>query len=187
MSNRDRPPALRRTADSYSNNNNNNSSSSSSGYGGSSANGVRRTSKGYNNTDGAAIYGGNSPSRDHGHGRNDDRKDDRLAVTARSSLLQPRVAVVLGLSKGWYPLLFLCRLLSIVPAAWWGLPSALRLLAMIHLTVFGLGNRSGPGVLAGGHPSMHCDLSFEARLRLLETFLGTLWVPYPVPCPSPRV
>lgn len=57
--------------------------------------------------------------------------------TAQSSLLQPRVAVALGVPKKWHFLLWLCRQSSTFPAIWWGLPSALRLLAMFHLIVFG--------------------------------------------------
>ncbi|KAK3363664.1 N-glycosylation protein-domain-containing protein [Lasiosphaeria hispida] len=98
-------------------------------------------------------------------------------VTARSSLLQPRVAVVLGVSKTWYPLLFLCRLLSIVPAVWWGLPIGLRLVAM---TFFGRTHLGCPSILPGtasadGSPAGHCGMSFEARLRLTETLLATVW------------
>ncbi|KAJ4392674.1 hypothetical protein N0V85_006897 [Neurospora sp. IMI 360204] len=58
-------------------------------------------------------------------------------MTAHSSLLQPRVAVALGVPKKWHFLLWLCRQSSTFPAIWWGLPSALRLLAMLHLIVFG--------------------------------------------------
>ncbi|POR37582.1 N-glycosylation protein eos1 [Tolypocladium paradoxum] len=44
------------------------------------------------------------------------------------SLLQPRVAVVLNVPPPWHPWLFALRLCSILPALWWGLPSALQLL-----------------------------------------------------------
>ncbi|KAJ3466886.1 hypothetical protein MRS44_004450 [Fusarium solani] len=44
------------------------------------------------------------------------------------SLLQPRVAVVLNVPPPWHPWLFTLRLVSILPALWWGLPSALQLL-----------------------------------------------------------
>lgn len=119
--------------------------------------------------------------------------DDPCAVTAQSSLLQPRIAFVLGLSKTWYPLLFICRLLSILPAVWSGLPSCLRLLAMTHLMYLGRngckgglpnpspGGGAGPAdgtpAAAGGTHSF--DMSFEARLRLTETLLATIWVRYP--------
>ncbi|KAK0633675.1 N-glycosylation protein-domain-containing protein [Immersiella caudata] len=105
--------------------------------------------------------------------------NDPSAVTARSSLLQPRLAVVLGVSEAWHPLLFLCRLLSIAPALFWGFPLALRLLAMIHLMFFGRANfKAGnpPETSLGAAPSLaSLDMTFEARLRLTETFLATIW------------
>ncbi|KAK4232324.1 N-glycosylation protein-domain-containing protein [Podospora fimiseda] len=57
--------------------------------------------------------------------------------TLPSSVLRPRIAVLLGISTKWQLLLFVCRLVSIVPGIWYGLPSVLRLLAMIHLLTFG--------------------------------------------------
>ncbi|QPC70150.1 hypothetical protein HYE68_000902 [Fusarium pseudograminearum] len=47
------------------------------------------------------------------------------------SLLQPRVAVVLNVPTPWHPWLFALRLFSILPALWWGLPSAVQLLLRI--------------------------------------------------------
>ncbi|KAG6035851.1 hypothetical protein E4U40_001750 [Claviceps sp. LM458 group G5] len=47
------------------------------------------------------------------------------------SMLQPRVAVVLNVNPQWHPYLFAFRLLSILPALWWGLPSALQLVLSI--------------------------------------------------------
>ncbi|KAI0172390.1 N-glycosylation protein-domain-containing protein [Hypoxylon sp. FL1284] len=44
------------------------------------------------------------------------------------SLLQPRVAVALGIPKRWHHTLTACRLLSIVPPFCWGLRYALRFL-----------------------------------------------------------
>lgn len=98
----------------------------------------------------------------------------------RSTLLQPRVAVALGVSKTWYPLLFLCRLASIAPGVLFGLPSAIRLLATLHLMYLdqlldgGALARLGRGdsfIAASGY-----DAAFEARLRLTETLLATIWV-----------
>jgi len=130
----------------------------------------------------------NTGKRNHDHNGGD---GDLCAVTAQSSLLQPRMAVVLGLSKIWHPLLFVCRLLSIGPAVWWGLPSGLRLLVMLHLLLFSdksslrvstAGSGTGTASLASAG---HSDVSsFEARLRLLEALLATVWVSF-VPPPSP--
>ncbi|TEA20240.1 N-glycosylation protein eos1 [Colletotrichum sidae] len=48
-----------------------------------------------------------------------------------SSLLEPRIAVVLNVPKTWRPWLFACRLLSIGPAVFWALQPALTLLVQI--------------------------------------------------------
>ena len=113
----------------------------------------------------------------------------------RSTLLQPRVAVALGVSKKWYPVLFLCRLASIAPGVLFGLPNALRLLAMLHLmyldrvldggTLSKLGR--GAGGLGGTSSSSTSgyDPEFEARLRLTEALLATIWVRLPPPPPFP--
>jgi hypothetical protein len=101
------------------------------------------------------------------------------AGPVRSTLLQPRVAVALGVSKTWYPLLFLCRLVSIAPGVLFGLPTALRLLATLHLMyldrVLDGGAlrrvRGGSSAATSGY-----DPAFEARLRLTETMLATIWV-----------
>jgi hypothetical protein len=99
----------------------------------------------------------------------------------RSTLLQPRVAVALGVSKKWYPLLFLCRLASIAPGALFGLPNVLRLLTTLHLMyldrVLDGGTLSKLGRGGGGSsPTSGYDAAFEARLRLTETLLATIWV-----------
>ncbi|KAF4448139.1 hypothetical protein F53441_8455 [Fusarium austroafricanum] len=54
-----------------------------------------------------------------------------IDVPVHPSLLQPRVAVVLNVPKPWHPWLFALRLVSILPALWWGLPSALQLLLRV--------------------------------------------------------
>ena len=46
----------------------------------------------------------------------------------KPTLLQPRVAVILNVPPPWHPWLFALRLCSCLPAAWFGLPGALRLL-----------------------------------------------------------
>ncbi|KAL2161183.1 hypothetical protein VTH06DRAFT_8402 [Thermothelomyces fergusii] len=138
----------------------------------------------------------------------------------RSTLLQPRVAVALGVSKKWYPVLFLCRLASIGPGVLFGLPNVLRLLATLHLMYLdrvidggalsklgragGLaaatttttagegaaaaaaaaattagGGRWGGGGGGGGanflSASSGYSPAFEARLRLTEALLATIW------------
>lgn len=44
-----------------------------------------------------------------------------------ASFLEPRIAVVLNISKRWRPWLFFSRLLSICPAIFWGVRPALQL------------------------------------------------------------
>ncbi|KAK3336821.1 N-glycosylation protein-domain-containing protein [Cercophora scortea] len=113
-------------------------------------------------------------NHNHNHNRSSSDGSAPLEVTAHSSLLQPRVAVVLGLSRRWHPLLFLCRLMSITPAIWWGLPSAIRLLAMLHLLVFGRRLGGGPPQSTTA-PTSFSSMSFESRLQLTETLLATIW------------
>jgi hypothetical protein len=107
------------------------------------------------------------------------------AGPVRSTLLQPRVAVALGVSKKWYPILFLCRLASIAPGVLFGLPNALRLLAMLHLmyldrvldggTLSKLGRGTGGSAANSSSSTSGYDPEFEARLRLTEALLATIW------------
>ncbi|KAI1475056.1 N-glycosylation protein-domain-containing protein [Daldinia eschscholtzii] len=76
------------------------------------------------------------------------------------SLLQPRVAVALGIPKRWHHTLSACRLLSIVPPILWGLRYALRFLLADLLR---LSERDH------GH-----DVSLSS-LRLTETALAVIW------------
>jgi hypothetical protein len=90
------------------------------------------------------------------------------------SILQPRVAVVLNVPTKWHPWLFALRLCSILPAVWWGLPSALQLLLRLL-------PRQPDLVLAVAAcgPGRDCELDREAaaaRYALTETALGTIWV-----------
>ncbi|KAK2067420.1 hypothetical protein P8C59_001163 [Phyllachora maydis] len=116
--------------------------------------------------------------------------DNEPEVTARSTLLQPRVAVVLGVPPRWHQPLFICRLFSTAPAMWWGLPNAIRFLVQLRLLV-GLGTGAGAsGVvedsLAADEEGLHWVRAIargsavtpnllEARLRLSETALAILW------------
>ncbi|KAH6973807.1 N-glycosylation protein-domain-containing protein [Ilyonectria sp. MPI-CAGE-AT-0026] len=83
------------------------------------------------------------------------------------SLLQPRVAVVLKVPPPWHPWLFALRLVSILPALWWGLPSALQLLLRVL---------PGPElviVVGAGQAALSIDA--DARYALTETSLATIW------------
>lgn len=114
-------------------------------------------------------------------------------TTVQSTLLQPRVAVALGLSAKWHPFLFACRLLSCLPAAWWGLPVALGLLAQAHVWYIVESGMSSCGEeslrLAGlswlRGRAVGADIAvvddgmvFERRLRVTEMGLGIVWVCY---------
>ncbi len=94
--------------------------------------------------------------RDYGHL---DSKPERPAPTVAVSLLQPRVAVLLGLPKHWYRTLSICRLLCLVPCFWWGVRISLRFLVAQVLRSW---NRDEPDQ--------------EVSLRLTETLLAGLWV-----------
>ncbi|KAI1813430.1 N-glycosylation protein-domain-containing protein [Poronia punctata] len=88
--------------------------------------------------------------RDHRHGK------PPTNVTA--SLLQPRVAVALDIPPRWQRTLSICRLLSIVPSAWWGLRLALRFLVAQFLRY------------SNGH-----ELDEDASLKITATLLAGLW------------
>ncbi|KAM5347050.1 hypothetical protein ACJ41O_010055 [Fusarium nematophilum] len=91
-------------------------------------------------------------------------------VPVHPSLLQPRVAVVLNVPPPWHPWLFTLRLISILPALWWGLPSALQLLIRVL---------PGPELVvvvpSAGEGSKGLSLEADARYALTETGLGTIW------------
>jgi len=120
-------------------------------------------------------------------------KADLPTEPLQSTLLQPRVAVALGVSQKWYPLLFLCRLASIAPVILFGLPTVLRLLATLHLMYLDRvldgggaltklttrkGGADNGGGFAQGYKMMGTgfDPEFEARLRLTEMVLAIIWV-----------
>ncbi|KAJ3473138.1 hypothetical protein NLG97_g10494 [Lecanicillium saksenae] len=80
-------------------------------------------------------------------------------------MLQPRVAVVLNVPAKWHPWLFALRLLSCLPAAWWGLPSALHLLL-----------RFLPGPEHNAFSSLYQgDDAWSEPYALTETALATIW------------
>ncbi|KAI1766003.1 N-glycosylation protein-domain-containing protein [Hypoxylon sp. FL1150] len=76
------------------------------------------------------------------------------------SLLQPRVAVALGIPKRWHHTLSACRLLSVVPPFCWGLRYALRFL---------VADWSRPSNRDHGRDTPVSDL------RLTETALAMIW------------
>ncbi|KAJ6781298.1 hypothetical protein PWT90_07984 [Aphanocladium album] len=80
------------------------------------------------------------------------------------SMLQPRVAVVLNVPAIWHPWLFALRLLSCLPAAWWGLPSALHLLL-----------RFLPGPEHNAFSSLYRNDGWSEPYALTETALATIW------------
>lgn len=82
-----------------------------------------------------------------------------------SSVLQPRVAVVLNVPDRWHPWLFALRLCSILPASWWGLPSLLRLLLRLL-----------PGPKLPLDLEHHAAIAASAPYALTETALATIWV-----------
>jgi hypothetical protein len=92
---------------------------------------------------------------------------------ADSSVLQPRVAVVLGVPKRWHPFLFIARLFSIFPALWWGIRCALRFL----ITELILDNASATpaGATAAPHHGDAVAARAERSLRLTETVLAMVW------------
>ncbi|KAI3327401.1 hypothetical protein HD806DRAFT_486957 [Xylariaceae sp. AK1471] len=85
------------------------------------------------------------------------------ATAATASLLQPRVAVALGVPERWHRTLSICRLLSIVPCVWWGLRLALRFLVAQVLRHW-----------QSNRHELH-KLDDEASLRVTETLLAGLW------------
>ncbi|KAL1890858.1 hypothetical protein Sste5346_007999 [Sporothrix stenoceras] len=148
------------------------------------------------NSNGSNGSGSGSNSNSNSGGGDDGQ-------VARPSLLQPRVAVVLGLPRLWHLPLFACRSLSVCPAIWWSLGIFIRLLAQLHALavargVFGEFNTNGgsgsgggggfgssvPGVGAiaaaargslGNLPDRGAGLSLESRLKLTETALAMIW------------
>ncbi|KAG5924188.1 hypothetical protein E4U61_001327 [Claviceps capensis] len=90
------------------------------------------------------------------------------------SMLQPRVAVVLNVNPQWHPYLFAFRLLSILPALWWGLPSALQLVLSIlygHERVMFVREGVGGGTSDDGLHSSDDTVPFA----LTEGALATIW------------
>ncbi len=133
--------------------------------------------------DGSGDDGSEASDADAADGTDDD--GDKVA---RPTLLQPRVAVVLGLPSLWHLPLFACRSLSVCPAIWWSLGIFIRLLTQLHALAIAQGgvlgseaaeaSHGGHGGGAGGGLFIHerTGLSLESRLKLTETALAMIWV-----------
>lgn len=90
-----------------------------------------------------------------------------------SSALHPRVAVILGVDKKWHAPLLVCRALSTVPAAWWGLRCAFTFLAeLLHIRP-GMGREGWAAAIIG---SVGQDWDVERRFRVTEVALAIMWV-----------
>lgn len=122
-----------------------------------------------NNKNGVQSQQQEEESGGSGGGGGEDSSALSNCSVVAPSLLQPRMAVVLGVSEKWHALLFACRLLSVVPAVWWGLPSALRFLVQVYHLVL-------------AEVPRELKWSFDNRLRLTENFLAILWVRWWWPC-----
>lgn len=95
---------------------------------------------------------------------------NNLTITdapVQPSLLQPRVAVVLEVPPPWHPWLFTLRLVSVLPAAWWGLPSLLQLLLRF------LPGPEFEKVVRSGVVAADATAQLYS---LTETGLATIWV-----------
>lgn len=89
-----------------------------------------------------------------------------------SSALHPRVAVILGVDKKWHAPLLVCRALSTVPAAWWGLRCAFTFLAeLLHIRP-GMGREGWAAAIIG---SVGQDWDVERRFRVTEVALAIMW------------
>ncbi|PYI02155.1 hypothetical protein BO78DRAFT_433098 [Aspergillus sclerotiicarbonarius CBS 121057] len=86
--------------------------------------------------------------------------------------LHPRVAVILGVDRKWYLPLLICRALSTVPAAWWGLRCAFTFLAeLLHIRP-GIGHEGWAAAIVG---SVGQDWDVERRFRVTEVALAIMW------------
>ncbi|KAJ5930666.1 hypothetical protein N7466_006159 [Penicillium verhagenii] len=94
------------------------------------------------------------------------------AGQAASSPLHPRVAVILGVDRRWHIPLLVCRALSTLPAAWWGLRCAFTFLAeLLHIRP-GMGGEGWAAAIVG---SVGQDWDVERRFRVTEVALAIMW------------
>lgn len=98
---------------------------------------------------------------------------DADAGQTTSSPLHPRVAVILGVDRRWYIPLLVCRALSTLPAAWWGLRCAFTFLAeLLHIRP-GMGREGWAAAIVG---SVGQEWDVERRFRVTEVALAIMWV-----------
>jgi hypothetical protein len=118
----------------------------------------------------------NRPSR-HDYGGNNHQGNDPSAPSSFSSerpaSLHPRVAVILGVDRKWYVPLLVCRALSIVPAAWWGLRCAFTFLAELLRIRAGMWREGWAAAIVGSNLA---DWDVERRFRVMEVALAIMWV-----------
>ncbi|KAK7974194.1 hypothetical protein PG989_016042 [Apiospora arundinis] len=166
------------------NNKNNNSSSnshrppSSSRYEQLQQDGFAPITRTSSHGDGDPYYNSNNNNNNN----NNNAQHLRDSPVVRAGFMQPRIAVVLNVPRKWHPFLFICRLLSIAPALWWGLRCALRFLISDFLQsrdvaqFLGLDHGSGSsGILDSASDSVRRQVRTEQRLRLTETALSMIW------------
>jgi hypothetical protein len=85
------------------------------------------------------------------------------------------VAVILGVDRRWYVPLLVCRALSTLPAAWWGLRCAFTFLAeLLHIRP-GMGREGWAAAIVG---SAVQEWDVERRFRVTEVALAIMWVCY---------
>ncbi|KAI2786646.1 hypothetical protein POX_g09034 [Penicillium oxalicum] len=89
-----------------------------------------------------------------------------------SSPLHPRVAVILGVDRRWHIPLLVCRALSTLPAAWWGLRCAFTFLAELLRIRPGIGREGWAAAIVG---SVGQDWDVERRFRVTEVALAIMW------------
>jgi hypothetical protein len=90
------------------------------------------------------------------------------SAAVHSSLLHPRLAVLLNVPPPWHPWLFALRLVSILPAIWWGIPSIFRLLLpLLELILV---------AATGRHLAAASDHDEPSQT---ETALAVIWVRMP--------
>lgn len=91
---------------------------------------------------------------------------------AHASSLHPRVAVILGVDRKWYVPLLVCRALSTLPAAWWGLRCAFTFLAELLRIRPGLWREGWVAAIVG---STIAEWDVERRFRVTEVALAIMW------------
>lgn len=98
--------------------------------------------------------------------------NDGSSHAAATTAMHPRVAVILGVDRKWYVPLLVCRALSTVPAAWWGLRCAFTFLAeLLHIRP-GMGREGWAAAIIG---SIGANWDVERRFRVTEVALAIVW------------